>query len=73
MAGTEKAVMNVLLRSLLDQGLIAKDTYGKAVDLVQSTIAFPEFFEYCVCCGKEENVDGCTQNQAGTAAGQVIL
>lgn len=73
MAGEEKAVMNVLLKSLLDQGLIAKDTYDKAVDLVQSTIAFPEFFEYCVCCGNEEDVNGCTQNQAGAAVGQVVL
>ena len=73
MAGTEKAVMNVLLKSLLDQDLIAKDTYEKSLSLVHSTIDFPPFFEYSVCCGKEGNIDGCTQNQAGAAAGQVVL
>ena len=52
MAGAEKAVMNVLLKSLLDQDLIAKDTYEKALSLVQSTIDLPPFFEYSVCCDK---------------------
>ena len=52
MANAEKAVMNVLLKSLLDQDLIAKDTYEKALSLVQSTIDLPPFFEYSVCCDK---------------------
>ena len=62
MAGTEKAVMNVLLKSLLDQDLIAKDTYEKALSLVQSTIDLPPFFEYSVCCRKGGETNGCTQD-----------
>ena len=94
MAGTEKTVMNILLKSLLDQNLIPKDTYRKAVDLVESTIDLPSFFKYDVCCDKrpqalcmratersealsesqkEDETNGCTQNQAGAAAGQVVL
>jgi hypothetical protein len=42
--------------------LIAKDTYEKALSLVQSTIDLPPFFEYSVCCRKEEDVNGCTQD-----------
>ena len=60
MAGTEKAVMNVLLKSLLDHGLIAKGTYDRAIRLVHSTIDFPPFFEYSVCCKKEGEAYGCT-------------
>ena len=62
MAGAENAVMNVLLKSLLDQDLIAKDTYEKALSLVQSTIDLPPFFEYSVCCQKEGEANGCTQD-----------
>ena len=62
MANAEKAVMNVLLKSLLDQDLIAKDTYEKALSLVQSTIDLPPFFEYCVCCLEEGKTNGCTQD-----------
>ena len=73
MAGAEKAVMNILLKSLLDQNLIPKNTYRKAVDLVESTIDLPPFFRYDVCCDKrpqalresqkEAETNGCTQNQ----------
>lgn len=59
MANAEKAVMNVLLKSLLDQDLIAKDTYEKALSLVQSTIDLPPFFEYSVCCRKGGETNGC--------------
>ena len=62
MANAEKAVMNVLLKSLLDQDLIAKDTYEKALSLVQSTIDLPPFFEYSVCCRKGGETNGCTQD-----------
>lgn len=62
MAGAENAVMNVLLKSLLDQDLIAKDTYEKALSLVHSTIDFPPFFEYSVCCLEEGKTNGCTQD-----------
>ena len=62
MAGAEKAVMNTLLKLLLDQNLIANDTYRKAVDLVESTIDLPPFFEYSVCCRKGGETNGCTQD-----------
>lgn len=55
-------VLNVLLRLLLDQEVVAKSTYDKALNLVHSTIDFPEFFEYCVCCQKEGEENGCTQD-----------
>ena len=73
MAGVENSVMNVLLKSLLDQDLIAKDTYEKALSLVQSTIDLPPFFGYSVCCREEGEANGCAENQAGAAAGQVFL
>lgn len=62
MAGVENSVMNILLKSLLDQDLIAKDTYEKVLSLVQSTIDFPPFFEYSVCCRKGGETDGCAQD-----------
>lgn len=60
MADTEKAVLNVLLKALYDQNLIAKDTYNSALSLVQSTIDLPPFFGYSVCCQKEDEENGCT-------------
>ena len=61
MADTQREIMKALLRSLLDREVIAKSTYDKAVDLVHSTIDFPDFFGYPVCCQKEGEMNGCTQ------------
>lgn len=58
MADTQKEVMQVLLKTLLDQGLIAKYTYDGAVNMVHSAMDFPDFFWYGVCCPKEGKENG---------------
>lgn len=62
MANLQHEIMSVLLRSLLDKEVVAKSTYDKAVNLVQSTIDFPPFFEYPVCCQREGETNGRTQD-----------
>lgn len=63
MADVQQEILNVLLGLLSEQGLISESTHDKAVNLVHSTIDFPEFFEYCVCCQEEGETNGCTENQ----------
>lgn len=63
MANTQKEVLNALLQSLLDKGLLTQTVYDKAKHTVNSTTDFPEFFEYRVCCQKEGEVNGRAQNQ----------
>lgn len=46
----------------MEQGLISEAVHDKAVDLVYSTIDFPDFFEYPVCCQEEGETNGCTEN-----------
>lgn len=46
MAEVETSVMNILLKSLMDQGLITADIYNGAAERVHRTADFPEFFEY---------------------------
>lgn len=58
MADTQKEVMQVLLKTLLDQELIAKYTYDGAVNMVHSAMDFPDFFWYGVCCPKEGDKNG---------------
>lgn len=58
MADIQTEVMQVLLKSLLDRGLIEKYTYDGAVNMVHSTIDFGAFFEYPVCYPKEDEKDG---------------
>ena len=58
----QKEVLRVLLDTLMEKELIAKSTYDGAVNLVNSHMDFPEFFWYPVCCHKEENENGCSQN-----------
>lgn len=57
-ADIQTEVMQVLLKSLLDQDLIEKYTYDSAVNMVHSTIDFGSFFEYPVCCPKEGEKNG---------------
>lgn len=61
MAATQQEVLGVLLNTLMDCGLIDKSTHDKAKNKVNSTLDFPEFFEYSVCCQKEGETNGCTQ------------
>ena len=55
-------ILNVLLKRLMEQELIAKAAYDKALNMVHSTIDFPAFFEYPMCCRKEGETNGCTQD-----------
>ena len=61
MAATQHEVLGVLLNTLMSHGLINQSTYDKAKNKVNSTLDFPEFFEYGVCCQKEGAENGCTQ------------
>lgn len=45
MADIQTEVIQVLLKSLLDQGLIEKYTYDGAVNMVHSTMNFGPFFK----------------------------
>lgn len=58
MPDTQQQVLQVLLKSLYDQGLLAKATYDGAVNMVNSNIDLPEPFWYSVCCQKEEDANG---------------
>ena len=59
MESTQSEVLNVLLQSLLDKDLIPQSTFDAAKNKVNSSMDFPEFFWYPVCCQKEEDVNGC--------------
>ena len=62
MEDVQRQVLQALLKTLYDQGLMAKTTYDGAVNMVNSPIDLPEFFWYPVCCHKEENDNGCSQD-----------
>ncbi len=49
MEGTQQAIVIALLNRLQSLDLLSKATYLKAVDLVDSMIDFPDFFQYAVC------------------------
>ena len=59
MESTQSEVLNVLLQSLLDKDLIPQSTFDAAKKKVNSSMDFPEFFWYPVCCQKEEEINGC--------------
>ena len=58
MEEVQRQVLQALLKTLYDQGLMAKTTYDGAVNMVNSQIDLPEFFWYPVCCPKEEIANG---------------
>ena len=60
MASTQNQVLNVLMESLLDKELIPQKTYEGATNIINSTLDFPEFFRYPVCCHEEEEKHGCS-------------
>jgi len=59
LVSTQSEVLNVLLQSLLDKDLISQATFDAAKNKVNSSMDFPEFFWYPVCCRKEEDANGC--------------
>ena len=60
MLNTQKQVLNVLLKSIMDKKLIPNRIYDEAVDLINSTPDLAEFFRYPVCCHEEEENNGCS-------------
>ena len=60
MVRTQSQVLNVLLKSLLDKELIPQKTYEGATNIINSTLDFPEFFWYPVCCHEEGEKHGCS-------------
>ena len=52
----QKDVLCVLLRTLLDRGLISGDVYDKAREKILGTLDLPPFFQ------NEEDADGSSEN-----------
>ncbi len=60
MDSAQRELISVLLERILSIGLISKSTYSSALDLVHSSIDFPDFFRYPVCLTEEANEYECT-------------
>ena len=60
MESPQRELVSVLLECVFSAGLISKTTYSGAVDLVHSSIDFPDFFRYPVCLTEEATVHECT-------------
>ena len=60
MDSPQRELVSVLLEHILSAGLISKTTYSSALDLVHSSIDFPDFFRYPVCLTEEANEHECT-------------
>lgn len=54
----QQEVLSSLLDVLVGRELISESTCDKAKNVVHSTIDFPDFFWYPVCCEKEGNDHG---------------
>ena len=61
MANVQREILNVLINRLMEQGLIDQTVHDKAINLVYTTLDFPEFFDCFACCKKEDVANGCTQ------------
>lgn len=73
MESTQREVLQVLLECVYAQGLLPKSTYDAANQLVHSVLDLPDFFWHPVCCQKEGDLDGSTQDPRGNADGQTDL
>ena len=62
MESVHRELLSVLLGGVFSRGLISKDTYLKAEDLVHSAAGFPELFRYPVCLTKEAGDFECAQD-----------
>lgn len=60
MDSPQRNLVSVLLGHILSAGLISKTTYSMALDLVHSSIDFPDFFRYPVCLTEEAKEYECT-------------
>lgn len=59
MAQIQQALLLALLNTLYDRELLIKTTYDNAVNLVNSTPDFPDFFEHNVRSREEDEENGC--------------
>lgn len=53
MESAQRELLSVLLDHIRSCGLISNSTYSGAMDLVHSTIDFPELFQYPPCSTNE--------------------
>lgn len=60
MESPQRELVSALLEHVLSAGLISKTTYSSALDLVHSSIDFPDFFWYPVCLTEEVDEHECT-------------
>ena len=60
MDSTQRKLISVLLECILSSRLISKSTYSSVLDLVHSSIDFPDFFRYPVRLTEEANEYECT-------------
>lgn len=58
MERAQQELMGVLLDALYARGLLSRDTYLGAMDLVRSGMDVPAFFRYPVCPAKEAEQGG---------------
>ncbi len=62
MESAERELMGVLLGRVCSLGLISKDAYSKAMDLVHSMTGLPVFFRDPACLTEEAGVYECAEN-----------
>lgn len=60
MESIQREILSVLLERVFASGLISKNTYMKAEDLVHSVIDIPEFVQYTVSTETGEIKYECT-------------
>lgn len=70
MEEVQRQVLQVLLKSLYDRGLLAKATYEVAVNMVNSNIDLPEPFWYPVCCHKRPQAQCMGATERSEALGE---
>ena len=62
MESAQRELMSALLKAVYTRGLLSKNAYLNAVDLVHSVMDIPPFFQYPVCLTEEASGHECTQD-----------
>ena len=62
MEHAQRELVRVLLETIYTRGLLSKNAYLNAVDLVHSVMDIPPFFRYPVCLTEEASGHECTQD-----------
>ena len=62
MESAQRDIISVLLEHIFSMGLISKNTYLMAEDLVYTDMDFPQFLWYPVCLPKEGLEHECSQD-----------